>query len=145
MTTKAQLRRKLLANLPPDISAASLAVAKQFGQLDLPPFTRVLAYHPLPGEIDPAPLLAQLDTSVVVDYVLPVKDAPLPAETYDVILIPCLGYTVDNYRLGRGGGWYDRLLAVQRGAVSIGFAHKSGRVQFEPEPHDQRLMLILVA
>lgn len=145
MATKAQLRRQLFANLPADVSAASLTVAKQFAQLDLPHIFHILAYRPLPVEIDPGPLLAQLDSSVSIDYVLPSQDAPLPSGAYDVILVPCLGYTADNFRLGRGGGWYDRLLALQPAAVTVGLACASGQVVFEPETYDIPLAHILTA
>ena len=30
----------------------------------------------------------------------------------DVVLVPCLGYTASGYRLGYGGGYFDRWLAA---------------------------------
>jgi hypothetical protein len=71
----------------------------QFKQLALPSVGRVLAYYALPGEIDPMLLLATLDESIMVDFVPQSPSAALPTVEYDLILIPCLGYTADGYRL----------------------------------------------
>jgi len=37
------------------------------------------------------------------------RDAKNPGEN-DLLLIPCLGLSLDGYRLGHGGGYYDRWL-----------------------------------
>ena len=145
MTNKAQLRRRLLAALPPTVVTPSADMIAQFKQLALPSVGRVLAYYALPGEIDPMPLLGILDESVMVDFVPQSPSAALPTVEYDLILIPCLGYTADGYRLGRGGGWYDRLLATQSGTLSVGLAHGRSLVSFTPEQHDVPLAHILAA
>ena len=34
----------------------------------------------------------------------------IPPEEIDLALIPCLGFSRDGYRIGYGGGFYDRFL-----------------------------------
>ncbi len=63
--------------------------------------------------------------------------APLPVGIYDIIIVPVVGFDQENYRLGRGGGWYDRFLAVQPAAKKIGLAYNWSCVERLPhEPHD---------
>lgn len=63
------------------------------------------------------------------------------------VILPCVGFTRDGYRLGYGGGYYDRTLAhwqAQGWALPtlIGVAHKEGQVDFAPEAHDIAMNLI---
>lgn len=59
--------------------------------------------------------------------------------TLDIILVPGLAFTRDGRRLGRGGGYFDRLLArPQCKARRIGIAYDLQIVDSIPtEPHDQ--------
>jgi 5-formyltetrahydrofolate cyclo-ligase len=61
----------------------------------------------------------------------------------DVVLVPCVGFTREGYRLGYGGGYYDRWLAAHPGVTSIGIAWQLSECHFAAEPHDQALTLIL--
>ncbi len=72
------------------------------------------------------------------------EPAPAPARVPDLILIPCLGFDERGYRLGYGGGFYDRSLAALDAAgapvVSIGVAPECAAMSgFEPERHDRPL------
>lgn len=61
----------------------------------------------------------------------------------DCILIPGLAFDRRGYRLGRGGGHYDRLLAGSRG-FSVGLGVEAQRVDRLPiEAHDVRLHLVV--
>lgn len=60
----------------------------------------------------------------------------------DVILVPVLAFDHSGYRLGYGGGYYDRFL-VDAAAHTIGLAYQFQRVSsVYPEPHDQPLLRI---
>jgi len=67
--------------------------------------------------------------------------------TPSVLLVPMLAFDAQGYRLGYGGGHYDRTLEVlrRRGPVNaIGIAYAGQQVEALPrEPHDQPLDAIL--
>jgi 5-formyltetrahydrofolate cyclo-ligase len=63
----------------------------------------------------------------------------------DCLLIPCLGFDRDRYRLGYGGGFYDRTLASSvPWPLAVGIAFEATCVaSIEPRPHDIRLDVVL--
>jgi 5-formyltetrahydrofolate cyclo-ligase len=64
----------------------------------------------------------------------------------DVLLLPCLGYTADGFRLGYGAGYFDRWLAAHPDTTAVGVAWSVGRMQateFAPAAHDQAMMLVV--
>jgi 5-formyltetrahydrofolate cyclo-ligase len=61
----------------------------------------------------------------------------------DVVLVPCVGFTREGYRLGYGGGYFDRWLSSHPGVTSIGLAWSFAECHFAAEPHDQALTLVL--
>lgn len=61
----------------------------------------------------------------------------------DAILLPCLGFNADRIRLGYGGGYYDRTLALPSRPLAIGVADRCTRAAFDAEPHDVPLDAIL--
>lgn len=62
----------------------------------------------------------------------------IPLEEIDAFLCPGLAFDVRGGRMGRGKGFYDRLLAQARpGVLKIGICHEFQIVQDTfPEPHD---------
>ena len=71
----------------------------------------------------------------------PQKDAA--AVDPDVLIVPLVAFDADGYRLGYGGGYYDRTLASLRAAKKILAVGVAFAVQEFPrlprEPDDQRL------
>jgi len=68
---------------------------------------------------------------------IPVPDTPDEAQPA-VLIIPCLGFDRQGYRLGFGGGFYDRTLAARSPkplAVGIGYS-ASEMPTIQPELHD---------
>ena len=71
-----------------------------------------------------------------------VYDIPVPVDTDvvvpDIALVPMNGCDEQGYRLGYGGGYFDRTLAKWRGAmVAIGVSYEVLRLpSIYPQPHD---------
>ncbi|MBY0574258.1 MAG: 5-formyltetrahydrofolate cyclo-ligase [Undibacterium sp.] len=61
----------------------------------------------------------------------------------DTLLIPCVGFNTNNYRLGYGGGYYDRTLAQIPACHTIGIAYKNTCVSFEPNQYDIAMARII--
>jgi 5,10-methenyltetrahydrofolate synthetase len=77
-------------------------------------------------------------------YGIPVPQGT-PLVQPQVVLIPCLGVDMQRYRLGYGGGYYDRTLAAMKvRPVTVGIAFDCGRLRtIGPQPHDIRLDLVI--
>ncbi|MHA6641431.1 5-formyltetrahydrofolate cyclo-ligase [Mesorhizobium sp. A623] len=61
-----------------------------------------------------------------------------PSVQPDVVIAPLVGFDEANYRLGYGGGFFDRTLAVlPRRAFVVGVGFAAAQVQtIYPQPHD---------
>ena len=77
---------------------------------------------------------------------------PVPLETApellpDVLLVPMLAFDRQGYRLGYGGGFYDRTLiklCALKPIIAIGVAYADQEVEEVPRgPHDQLLDYIM--
>ena len=127
-------------------------------------------YWPLRGEPDLQPAYAELARRGVL-LVLPVvvaRDAALgfaawtpgeamikdsmgvavpealrPVPAPPALLVPCLGYNTGRYRLGYGGGYYDRTLAGPDRPFTVGIAYAATLAPFDGASHDVALDLIL--
>ena len=62
-----------------------------------------------------------------------------------MLLVPVIGFDFACYRLGNGGGYYDRSLAVmQPRPLAIGVGYELGRLEtIHPQPHDIALDAIV--
>lgn len=61
----------------------------------------------------------------------------------DYVLAPCVGFNTSLFRLGYGGGFYDRTFAQLSKAKRIGIAYELSRTEFEPDQFDLALDYIL--
>jgi 5,10-methenyltetrahydrofolate synthetase len=74
-----------------------------------------------------------------------VWDIPVPARrdvvAPDLMLAPLVGFDRQNYRLGYGGGYFDRTLAALRQRpVVVGIGYDFGALDtIFPQPHDIRM------
>jgi 5-formyltetrahydrofolate cyclo-ligase len=150
--------------------ASAKAAANFMGRFAPAPGTVVSAYWAMGEELDARPLMAALDAQGA-RIVLPVvtgravalvfrlwrPDAPLDrgalgigepgaeAEvlTPRVLIVPLLAFDRRGYRLGQGGGYYDRTLRALRAAgpvLAVGFAYAAQEVAAVPHgPNDEPL------
>jgi 5,10-methenyltetrahydrofolate synthetase len=66
-----------------------------------------------------------------------------------LLLIPCVGYTKEGFRLGYGGGYYDRTLKEmqvrQTNVTTVGIAWREAQCDIQPEAHDIGMNLLITA
>ena len=71
----------------------------------------------------------------------PMEDAPVVQP--DILLVPLLAFDDRGYRLGYGGGFYDRTLEVLRAAapaLALGIGYAGQRLESVPiDAYDQKL------
>jgi 5-formyltetrahydrofolate cyclo-ligase len=165
---RADLIARRLALPAADRAAASDRItARLKALLACAPGRLIGFYWPFKGEYDPRPLARDLHAAgvalalpVVVARAQPlifrpwqpgapmargVWDIPVPAGgdpvEPDTLLVPLVGFDAEGYRLGYGGGFYDRTIAAM--AIrprSIGVAFACGRLSsIRPQPYDMRM------
>jgi len=106
-------------------------------------------FNPLPSEPVITPLKLDCDARKVICATIPQspkqeQDLHLP-ETIDLILVPALAFSKDRHRLGRGGGFFDRLLGGKASqAFKLGICFSFQIVETVPsEPHDAILNAVV--
>ncbi|MFZ6654174.1 5-formyltetrahydrofolate cyclo-ligase [Undibacterium sp. TJN19] len=75
---------------------------------------------------------------------------PVPAQRSVTILpaaliIPCVGFNAQNFRLGYGGGYYDRTLEKLPRPLTLGIAYQCTLADFAAGEHDIAMDDILIA
>jgi 5-formyltetrahydrofolate cyclo-ligase len=155
VTTKRELRAGLVARRRATSAAererASQRVAESLiAAVDWPRVGSLHVYASVAdwGELDTEPIVAYArERSPAIDVVVAnaKADAEIPARAFDVIVVPVVGFDDDNFRLGLGGGFYDRFLAGQSQATSFGLAYAWAHVAqgLPHEPHDIPLDTII--
>ncbi|MCS7101754.1 MAG: 5-formyltetrahydrofolate cyclo-ligase [Burkholderiaceae bacterium] len=160
--------RQVLANRA---EAERVLAARVARWLRTMPVTRLAFFWPIRGEPDlTGTIAAWLAEDAQRRAALPViagdllefapwaPDTPMRVGAYGIreparharinpqlLLIPCVGVDSQRYRLGYGGGYYDRTLArLDPRPVTVGIAFECGRVNtIGPQPHDIRLDLVI--
>ena len=120
----------------PDLSAAYAELAASGVRLVLPVVVERAAALGFAEWVPGEAMLADR-MGVAVPAVLRMVERP-PA-----LLIPCLGFIAQRYRLGYGGGFYDRTLAMQPRPLTVGVAYSCQLAQFASAPHDVALDLVI--
>jgi 5,10-methenyltetrahydrofolate synthetase len=120
----------------PDLRAAYAELAKAGVRLALPVVMERNAPLAFTEWKLDEPMLAD-EMGVAVPATLRFVERP-PA-----LLIPCLGFNADGYRLGYGGGYYDRTLELTPRPLTLGIAYSNQEAQFGHGPHDVPLDVIV--
>ena len=64
----------------------------------------------------------------------------------EVVLVPCVGFTASGHRLGYGGGYFDRWLALHPYVTAVGVAWSVSQLdegELGPQSHDHPLMFVV--
>ena len=103
---------------------------------------QVVLFLPLPSEPIITPLKLDCEARKITSLSIPQSarnesDLHLP-DTIDLILVPGVAFSKDRHRLGRGGGFFDRLLAGRAAkAFKVGICFSFQVLDTIPtEPHD---------
>jgi 5-formyltetrahydrofolate cyclo-ligase len=162
-------RRELAAREAPAEAGRKIA-ERVLETIPIPAGTAVSAYWPMGDELDPRPLIERLHAagcSVGLPIIV-AKGQPLsfrcwtpdtrfvsggfrtqvpepgcPEVVPSLLVVPLLAFDRRGYRLGYGGGFYDRTLAKLRAlgpVTAIGFAYAGQEVDVVPrDDYDQPL------
>ena len=69
---------------------------------------------------------------------------PVDPESLDLVLVPGCGFDLQRYRIGYGGGFYDRFLLTCPQALTVGLTFEAQVVnQLPTQPWDQPVDLVL--
>lgn len=170
-TRKTLIERRLA--LPAEVrrEQGEQTKARLTQNIDLGPHSTLGIYWPIRGEIDVRDLAGRhieaggtAALPVCVSPATPLEfwrwhpgmqlkhdraKIPIPAERHVVtpaaLLIPVVGFDREVYRLGYGGGYYDRTLAAcVRRPLCIGLGYAASELAtIYPQPHDIRLDVIV--
>jgi len=83
------------------------------------------------------------ETMVLDPMGVAVPAAPRTVARPPALLVPCLGFNAQGYRLGYGGGFYDRTLADGVRPATLGVAYACQAIAFDADSHDVPLDLIV--
>ena len=73
----------------------------------------------------------------------PTGNNTVPAEDIELVIVPAVAYDRSGNRLGRGKGFYDRLLATTK-ATKVGVGYEFQIVDEIPaEPHDVKMDMVI--
>lgn len=159
---------EMRATAPLELATLNFPVQPKIGQ------QIVSAFYPYQSEIDTRPLLGKLAGDgwttclpIVVGLGLPLQfrrwlpgaptipgvwNIPRPAQDAevlepDVLIIPLLNFDRSGYRLGYGGGFYDRTLEklrARKNIIAIGVGYSAQEVDHVPAgDHDQPLDYVM--
>lgn len=149
MNNKKQILRERykairLIMAPRTVEEDSIIICRKiFREVDWTKIRRVCSYDPISDlkEVDVRPLLETIEykyPDIKIKFLKKSKKQRALKTKFDLILVPCLAFDKLNYRLGWGGGFYDRFLATQPQALKIGLCFYAGLVKngLPREPHD---------
>ncbi len=83
------------------------------------------------------------DPMIKDGFGVPVPEKQVFGDMPEALLVPCVGFNSGRFRIGYGGGFYDRTLAITPKPYAIGIAYSCQLAEFEVGSHDVALDLIV--
>jgi 5-formyltetrahydrofolate cyclo-ligase len=146
-TLGVRLGAVLLAGFPPPAGAVVSGFWPLEGEIDIRPLLEILHER---GHVVALPETTPLGNPLIFRHWTP--GAPMICERFstfrpdgpvvvpDFLLVPLLAFDAAGRRLGYGGGYYDRTLALLPHAVSVGCAYAAQQLDEVPAgEYDARL------
>jgi len=168
---RALIGRRLAMDAATRRAQGERAKARLVESVELRRFATLGMYWPVRGEIDLRELAAEhvrnggrVGLPVVVTESAPVEfwswrpempmsrgvwNIPIPAEREllepEALIVPLVGFDPQRYRLGYGGGYYDRtIVASRRRPFCVGLGYEEARLAtIFPQAHDIPMDLII--
>lgn len=168
---KGLLNQRLSLNATARCELSREIVAQLVGLISASAYPTLGLYWPIRGEIDVRELARKHSAAggrtalpVIVTKHAPVEfwqwdpgmrteqgvlNIPVPGERHllipDVLVVPLLGFDRAHFRLGYGGGYYDRTLAAAKPRpLTIGVASADAELHtIYPQPHDVPMDVIV--
>jgi len=168
---RALIGRRLAMDAATRRAQGERAKARLIASVELRRFATLGMYWPVRGEIDLRELAAEhvrnggrVGLPVVVTESAPVEfwswrpempmsrgvwNIPIPAEREllepEALIVPLVGFDPQRYRLGYGGGYYDRtIVASRRRPFCVGLGYEEARLAtIFPQAHDIPMDLII--
>lgn len=132
-----------------EVSSKSRIIGRRLlNEIDWNSYSKICLFNPIASlnEVDVNGVTSRLKAQRRdIEILSSDKAAKIPKTKFNLIIVPCLAYDADNYRLGWGGGFYDKFLAEQPKALKVGVCFQNGFVEggLPHEPHDIPLDKIL--
>jgi 5-formyltetrahydrofolate cyclo-ligase len=146
-----KVRNNFLKNVPLNPSRIIATYIPTQSELNVDKLNRALGYAGyklcLPAIQDNGTLAFRewtIDTELAPNKFGILEPQPnLQDVTPDIIIMPLLGFNAGKYRLGYGGGYYDRTI-ININALKVGVAYAAQEVKESfQQPHDVPLDLII--
>jgi len=168
------LRKQLARAVPGFANYVAAQFAGRFAEFGFAPDAVVAGYWPFKEEADPRPLMQALSAkghplglprisrrNAPLEFRRWIEGDPMRPNAFEIaeplagaaivtpsiLLVPMLSFDAQGYRLGYGGGYYDRTLGALRAArkiVAVGVAYAGQEVAEVPRVgHDEPLDAIV--
>ena len=146
---RALYRQIRLRMSPAEVRSKSRLIGRRLlNEIDWEKYQSICVFRPIErlNEVDITGVIDRLKAQgKQVTVLSSSQNANLPNRQFNLIIVPCLAFDKENYRLGWGGGFYDKFLAAQPRALKIGVCFANGLAEngLPRQPHDVPLDMVV--